>query len=141
MCLILLAWRAHPDYPLVFAGNRDEAYARPSSPADFWTDDPEIYGGRDLEKQGTWLGLKLDGRWAAVTNYRDGPARRPAPRSRGELTANFLRGSSKPGSYVETAAPDAAQFGGFTLLAGDMESLHCLSNRGGGISELPPGVH
>jgi len=28
MCLILLAWQAHPEYPLVFAGNRDEGRSR-----------------------------------------------------------------------------------------------------------------
>jgi len=76
MCLILLAWRAHPEYPLVFGGNRDEAYARPSIVADFWKEAPLIFGGRDLEKGGTWLGLTRAGRIAAVTNYRDGPAAR-----------------------------------------------------------------
>ena len=90
MCLILLAWRAHPEYPLVFAGNRDEAYERPSAATAFWADDPRIFGGRDLEKGGTWLGLTRTGRIAAVTNYRDGPAARVAPRSRGELTAAFV---------------------------------------------------
>ena len=141
MCLILLAWRAHPHYPLIFAGNRDEAYGRPSAPADFWEDDPEIYGGRDLEQGGTWLGLRRNGRIAAVTNYRDGPARKPAPRSRGELTANFLRGGVEPGAYLERVAPDAALYGGFTLLAGDPERLFAFSNRGGHIEELTPGVH
>jgi hypothetical protein len=29
MCLILIAWQAHPDYPLVVAANRDEFFARP----------------------------------------------------------------------------------------------------------------
>ena len=75
MCLILLVWNAHPEYPLVFAGNRDETYERPSAAADFWDDSPGIFGGRDLEKGGTWLGLTRAGRFAAVTNYRDGPAR------------------------------------------------------------------
>lgn len=141
MCLILLAWHSHPEYPLVFAGNRDEAYGRPSAAADFWKDDPEIFGGRDLELGGTWLGLRRNGRFAAVTNYRDGPARQPAPRSRGELTANFLRGGAEPASYLKKVAPDAALYGGFTLLVGDLDRLYGLSNRGGGVEELAPGVH
>ena len=33
MCLILVAWQAHPDYPLVVAANRDEFHARPTAPA------------------------------------------------------------------------------------------------------------
>lgn len=142
MCLILLAWRAHPEYPLVFAGNRDEAYERPSTSADFWNDEAGIFGGRDLEKGGTWLGLTLTGRFAAVTNYRDGPtARKAAPRSRGELTANFLRGAEAPHAYLKKVAPQAAQYGGFSLLVGDGERLVSLSNRGAGIEELPAGVH
>jgi uncharacterized protein with NRDE domain len=141
MCLILLAWRVHPEYPLVFAGNRDEAYERPSTAAGFWSDEPRIFGGRDLEQGGTWLGITLSGRIAAVTNYRDGPAVKPAPRSRGELTANFMRAAEEPRTYLERVAPGAGDYGGFTLLAGDLARLYCLSNRGSGIEELAPGVH
>lgn len=141
MCLILLAWRAHPEYPLVFAGNRDEAYERPSAAADFWVDDPRIFGGRDLEKGGTWLGLTRTGRLAAVTNYRDGPAARMAPRSRGELTAEFLRGTEEPRAYLERMAARAADYGGFALIVGDLDRLYCISNRGRGIEEIAPGVH
>ena len=141
MCLILFAWRAHPDYPLIFAGNRDEAYDRPSAAADFWKDDADIFGGRDLEKGGTWLGLDRSGRFAAVTNFRDGPARKPAPLSRGELTAGFLRGRDEPGTYLGRVAPAGAQYGGFSLLAGNLERLYCLSNRGGAVAEISSGVH
>jgi uncharacterized protein with NRDE domain len=142
MCLILFAWHAHPDYPLVFAGNRDEAHERPSTPADFWNDASQIFGGRDLEKGGTWLGITFSGRVAAVTNYRDGPAaKKAAPRSRGELTANFLRGTGEPRAYLEKVAPDAAQYGGFSLLVGNLDRLYSFSNRGAGIQKLPAGVH
>ncbi|OGA23732.1 MAG: hypothetical protein A3I02_14030 [Betaproteobacteria bacterium RIFCSPLOWO2_02_FULL_67_26] len=141
MCLILLAWRAHPEFPLVFAGNRDEAYERPSTAADFWLDAPDIFGGRDVEHRGTWLGVTTSGRFAAVTNYRDGPAARDAPRSRGELTAEFLRGNAAPRAYLESVVPAAGQFRGFSLLVADRERLYSLSNRGSGIEELPAGVH
>lgn len=141
MCLILLAWQAHPRYALVFGGNRDEAYSRPAAPAAFWKDEPEIYGGRDLELGGTWLGIRRNGRFAAVTNFRDGPPRVRAPRSRGELPADFLRGSEPPPDYLQRVAPQAQAFGGFTLLVGDGRSLFAFSNRGGGIEPVSAGVH
>lgn len=141
MCLILLAWHAHPEYPLVFAGNRDEAYERPSAAADFWKDEPDIFGGRDLEKHGTWLGITRTGRMAAVTNYRDGPTRMPAPRSRGALTADFLRGGGTPEAYLKRVVPAAGQYGGFSLLVGDIGHLWSHSNRGAGIEKVTPGVH
>jgi uncharacterized protein with NRDE domain len=142
MCLILLAWHAHPEYPLVFSGNRDEAYERPSAAAAFWSDDPDVFGGRDLEQGGTWLGLTRGGRLAAVTNYRDGrTAPSLAPRSRGELTAGFLSGSTEPRFYLENVAPRGADYGGYTLIVGDSRGLYGFSNRDPTIRELPAGVH
>ncbi|MEE9265611.1 MAG: NRDE family protein, partial [Gammaproteobacteria bacterium] len=49
MCLIFLAWRRHPDYRLVVAANRDEFYGRPTAPAAFWPEAPDVLAGRDLE--------------------------------------------------------------------------------------------
>lgn len=141
MCLILLAWRVHPEFPLVFAGNRDEAYERPSAAAGFWADDPRIFGGRDLEKGGTWLGMTRTGRLAAVTNYRDGRAARVAPRSRGELTAAFLRGTDEPRAYLEGVEARGSDYGGYTLVVSDLERMVCISNRGRSIEEIAPGIH
>jgi len=31
MCLLVFAWRVHPEFPLVFAGNRDEFHDRPGN--------------------------------------------------------------------------------------------------------------
>jgi uncharacterized protein with NRDE domain len=72
MCLILIAWQAHPDYPLVVAANRDEFFARPSAAAAFWPEAPQVLAGRDLEAGGTWLGISRAQRFAALTNYREG---------------------------------------------------------------------
>lgn len=141
MCLILLAWRVHPEFPLVFAGNRDEAYERPSAAAGFWADDPRIFGGRDLEKGGTWLGMTRTGRLAAITNYRDGRAARVAPRSRGELTAAFLRGTDEPRAYLEGVEARGSDYGGYTLVVSDLERMVCISNRGRSIEEIAPGIH
>src|SRR5262245_18614280 len=137
MCLILLAWRAHPEYSLIFAGNRDEAYERPSAPADFWSDDPRIFGGRDLEKGGTWLGISRSGRSASVTNYRERPAVRNRPRSRGELASRYLRGTERPLNYLDAVSRAGAEYGPYSLIVGDGERLCYQSNRADGIAELP----
>lgn len=138
MCLIVIGWQAHPHYPLVVAANRDEFYARPSSPVGRWPGEPHILGGRDLEAGGTWLGITESGRFAAVTNVRE-PGIAKAPRSRGELTRNFLQGSQLPGDYL--AGLDGAAYAGFNLLAADADSLWYFSNRDGAPRELPPGIY
>jgi uncharacterized protein with NRDE domain len=141
MCLILFAHKADPDYPLIMAANRDEAFARPAAPAAFWDDLPHICAGRDLSKGGTWLGITRAGRIAAVTNYRDPTAPRDAPLSRGALVKDFLAGAAAPEHYLREASARGDQYNGFILIAGDVQRLYWLSNRGPGVEPIAPGVH
>jgi uncharacterized protein with NRDE domain len=53
MCLIFVAVDAHPNYPTVIAANRDESCDRPSAPASFWPEGPQLLAGRDLQRKGT----------------------------------------------------------------------------------------
>lgn len=141
MCLILFAHKAHPEYPLILAANRDEAYQRPTAAATFWDGHPQIYGGRDLEKGGTWLGLTLSGRVAAVTNYRDGRAAKTAPLSRGALVSGFLMGDSDTATYLAGVKARGNQYNGFIFIAGDLDVLYWVSNRGPAVERIAPGVH
>ena len=142
MCLLALAWRTHPDYPLILAGNRDERHACASAAAGFWPDTPDILAGRDLEAGGTWLGVTTAGRYAVVTNYREGLNPAKAPRSRGALTAEFLKQNVAPEAYLRTVQGHAGEYGGFSLVVGDRESLWYFSNRGGAApAAITPGVH
>lgn len=141
MCLILFAYRAHADFDLVLASNRDEFFARPTAPADYWTDAPAILAGRDLDKGGTWMGVTRSGRWAALTNFRDGTAAQPGLRSRGDLVANFLRGETAAGDYAGGAAGSAARYPGFNLLVGDTAGLHYVSHAQDRAQRVGPGVH
>ena len=142
MCLILVAWRAHEGYPLVVAANRDEHHARPSAQAGFWQDAPQVLAGRDLEGQGTWMGMTRDGRFAAVTNFREtaGTPAREA-RSRGTLVSRFLTGRMSAQAYVQAISAELGEYRGFNLLAGDGEALWYCSNRGGEAGALAPGVY
>src|SRR5947209_1757526 len=116
MCLIVLAWRAVPSFRLVVAANRDEFHRRPAAAAAFWSDRPSILAGRDLEAQGTWMGVSRNGRFAAVTNYR-GAREARAAESRGALVARFLAGADAAGDYMKAVADRAAAYSGFNLLA------------------------
>src|SRR5687768_4996878 len=104
MCLILFAYQVHPDYKLIVAANRDEFYQRQTAPAHFWEDDPEILAGRDLEKFGTWMGITKQGRFAALTNYRDPNELTDGKRSRGELVSNALKYNGDIQEYMKSLA-------------------------------------
>ncbi len=141
MCLILLAWRAHPEYPLVVAANRDEYHARPSAPAGFWEDRPDILGGRDLEFMGTWMAMTRAGKFAAVTNYRGSDGASAGTLSRGLLARRFLENGERPAEFVRALAQDGAAYRGFNFLAGDLDELWWVSNRGAGARRLDAGIH
>lgn len=140
MCLIVFAWRPGHELPLVMAANRDEFYARPSLPLAAWEDAPEVYGGRDLEAGGTWLAVGPHGRFAALTNIRD-PRQPPRGRSRGELPAQFLRGTQAPEAFLRAVAPRAGEYSGFNLLLGDRRQLWLLHSRAERPVQLGEGLY
>ena len=91
MCLMVFAWRSHPDYPLVLAANRDEFYLRRTRPAAWWGHAVSVLAGHDEEAGGTWLGITRRGRFAALTNVRAPSERNPHAPSRGTLVLSALQ--------------------------------------------------
>ena len=146
MCLILFAFQAHSDFSLVVAANRDESYNRPTLKAAFWSDQLDIYGGRDLELGGTWMALARSGRFAAITNFRDGYPKGVAPRSRGELSRGWLTDNIGAEKFFAQAIKLGDEYAGYSMLAGDLraKSMWCISNRTGqkpAAQQVAPGVH
>jgi len=141
MCLILIAYGAHPEFPLVLAANRDEYYERPTARAAYWVDHEQILAGRDLECMGTWLGVTRAGRFAALTNFRDPRERKTDAPSRGHLVSDFLIAEMDPRAYLDEIKTAAPRYNGFNLLAGDAEGVFYLSSREPTVQALLPGIH
>lgn len=142
MCLLVLAWKHHPRYRLILAGNRDEFHDRPAAPLNWWQDDQRILGGRDLKAGGTWLGVARSGRFGVVTNYRDLQAPVENAPSRGQLVPRFLTGATSPKEFLDDLRGAAPRYSGFNLLVGGARALYYFSNRGGNApTALAPGVY
>lgn len=142
MCLLVLAWKSHPRYRLVLAGNRDEFHDRAAAPLNWWQDDPRILGGRDLKAGGTWLGVARSGRFGVVTNYRDLQAPVEGAPSRGNLVPRFLTGATSPKEFLDDLRGAAQRYSGFNLLVGGTRALYYFSNRGPKApTALAPGVY
>ena len=141
MCLILFAYRTHPDRSLVVAANRDEFYARPTCPAHWWEGQAiaGIFGGRDREAHGTWLAVSRDGRLAAVTNWTEDKSAPKPPGSRGDLPRGFLTGTRPARDFI--ASIDLDRYAGFNLIAYDGTDLVYTSNRTGEVRVLGAGVY
>ena len=141
MCLLLLAWKVHPRYELLVAANRDEHHGRPTAPLDYWPDTPGVLAGRDLVAAGTWLAARADGRFAAVTNFRDESAT-TGLRSRGELVMRYFDSGLAPEAFASRLAADQFAYAGFNLVIGDGDQLCYASNRNDPfVLRLEPGLH
>ncbi|TWI12612.1 NRDE family protein [Aerolutibacter ruishenii] len=142
MCLIAVAWRVHPRYPLALIANRDEAHARPTSAAGTHADLPGVFGGRDQLQGGSWLMVSSQGRLAAVTNVRQGLAVETAPRSRGGLVTGFLQDATPAPEWCAALADVAPEYGRFNLLAYDGPTLAFATNHPVFATQaIAPGVH
>jgi uncharacterized protein with NRDE domain len=142
MCLLVVAYDAHPDYQLLLIGHRDEFHARPAAPLDWWPDRPRILAGRDLAAGGTWMGISRQRRLGVVTNIRDRGAVVPGAPSRGLLIPEFLDGDAPAEDFCRSLAGRASGYSGFNLLTFDGETLAYCANRPDPFTTtLPRGIY
>jgi uncharacterized protein with NRDE domain len=142
MCLLVLAWRAHPRYRLIVAANRDEYHERPTAPLAKWPEPNDILAGQDLRAGGTWFGLDRRHRFGAVTNFRELQRPRRSAPSRGGLVPAFLGQGDAPEVFLARLEIDAPGYSGLNLLIGDTDQLWYASNRLDRFARpLPAGVY
>lgn len=140
MCLLALSWQQNARYPLVLASNRDEFLLRPTRPASFWPEHPHLLGSKDLEAGGSWLLASKQGRWATLTNIRDGHNLGAGNVSRGELV---LQAMQQPLTELpKWLEANRHNFAGYNLLWGDNNQAWYFSN---GLAQAPyplsPGLY
>ena len=142
MCLLVIAWQAHPRYRLVVAANRDEFHERAAAALHEWDGAPGLVAGRDLAAGGTWLAVDRSNRLGAITNYRE--LQRPAAGapSRGRIIPEYLGRSGRATDYLGGLAGASGRYAGFNLLLSDAAQLWYASNRASPFARpLPPGVY
>lgn len=141
MCLLVMAYRVHPVYPLVVAANRDEFFRRPTAAADFWSDRPDLLAGRDLEQGGTWMGVTRSRRFAALTNVRNPKAIQPAAKSRGLIVSDFLLGNTTAATFVDDLKERGQHYNGFNVIVADADNLAYFNSVTLDSRTLSPGIY
>ena len=106
MCTIALLIDVVDGAPVVLAANRDEYYERSTRPPEILVASPRIAGGVDALSGGTWLAVRADGRFAAVTNQRVLARPPPGLRSRG-LAVLELAAAEDPDALAAAIDPTA----------------------------------
>lgn len=140
MCIVALAWRVLDETPLCLISNRDEFYQRPTQALHEWENSP-IIAGQDLQSGGTWMGITVSGRWAVITNFRDGNDKNNYPTSRGHIIQHFLESELTPIRFAQELEKCQCDYAGFNLLVGDREQAVYMSNRGEAPQVLAHGVY
>ncbi len=141
MCIISFHIKEHPTYKLILLANRDEFYARPTREAHFWEDDPSLLAGRDLKANGTWLGITKQGRFAALTNFRDPNQEQKNKQSRGGIVTHFLKSNLTAPVILQHMQQKRDTYNGFNLLAGTVDELFYYSKQDNDIIQLTSGTH
>lgn len=140
MCILLIAIDAIPEWPLLLLGNRDEFHERPTAGATPWRGEADCLGGLDLLAGGSWLAQRNDGRFACVTNVRNGLPT-TAPRSRGMLVREFVIGNASVDEFAERVFADLDEYAPFNLVFGDRKGVCLIDGSGKALQRLKPGIH
>ena len=140
MCIVALAWRVLDETPLCLISNRDEFYQRPTQALHEWENSP-IIAGQDLQSGGTWMGITTSGRWAVITNFRDGNDKNTYPTSRGHIIQEFLQSELTPIRFAQELEKHQCDYAGFNLFVGDRDQAVYMSNRGEAPQVLAHGVY
>lgn len=142
MCVIAISFRQHQQFPLIIAANRDEFFNRPTRSMDWWPEDSNLLAGKDLTANGTWAGFTASGKFAAITNVREGNSTpNSRSKSRGSIPLDYLQGTLNPKDYLYDLASRADDFEGFNLFVGTRDQLFYFSNRQGKVRQLTPGLY
>ena len=120
MCVLVVLHRSVPDYPVVAAGDREEAYARQGEELQLLDDTPRIWGGRDPRAGGTWLALNEYGVVVGLTNRRERPYADNEVRSRGLLVLDLAHSTSAAEATERCVVEVRRQaYNGFNILCAD----------------------
>ena len=142
MCVIFIALKQSSKFPFIIAANRDEYYERPTAPAAYWSDLPEIIAGRDERAGGTWLGVTESGRFAAITNHYDPTGGHdPKLKSRGDIVSSYLVTGNSLDEFSVDLDHNRNSYNGFGFVFGNFARLRYQNNRNDTVTDITEGVH
>lgn len=142
MCILFFAIKQHPQYPVIICANRDEFHQRPTQAMHWWPEEDNhksILAGKDLQANGTWLGLNKQGRFSALTNFRQPQLFDKNKQSRGDLVVQAL--AQNDNKMTELLEESAHHYNGFNLVFGQLNNLVCFDSVSKKQQPLTAGFH
>ena len=140
MCILFFAIKQHSKYPVIICANRDEFHQRPTQSMHWWYKNDlladgvlandlltnNVLAGKDLQAGGTWLGLNKQGRFSALTNFRQPQLFDKNKQSRGELVLHAL--AHKNNEVTKQLTQSSSHYNAFNLVFGELDNLMCFDS-------------
>ena len=144
MCIMMVMYQMVPEVPVLLASNRDEYYHRSAQSPVLLNQNPAVWGGRDEQAGGTWLGVNEYGLVVGLTNRRMSDNQETAAdrRSRGLLCLDALQYGhvSDVAEFLMSEPPD--RYNSFNLLVLNAEAALWIAYDGRPeIRPVHPGIH
>ena len=142
MCILFFAIKQHPKFPVIICANRDEFHQRPTQAMHWWpktNNQDATLAGKDLQAGGTWLGLNKQGRFSALTNFRQPHLLDPNKKSRGELVLSALAKDNN--KIIDVLENSVNEYNGFNLVFGQLTNLFCFDSVSQKYQSLTTGFH
>jgi uncharacterized protein with NRDE domain len=98
-----------------------------------------ILAGKDLQADGTWLGVNKQGRFSALTNFRQPQFFDKKKQSRGSLVLQAL--AKKDDDILKHLTECSESYNGFNLVFGQLNKLFCFDSVSQKQQLLPAGFH
>lgn len=130
MCILFIALKQHPKYPVIICANRDEFHNRPTQSMHLWHKE-QLLAGKDLQAGGTWLGLTESQHFSALTNFRQPDLIDATKTSRGDLVVQTLSKENIQSNHEKIENhlnKNSDVYNGFNLIYGSLEKLRCFDS-------------
>ena len=124
MSIIAIASRAHPYFPLIMLMNHDGQHDNVTIPAAWWSAAPHCFAGCDKVSGGAWFGITPEGRFAAITSFRDNKHIDTSLPPREQLTLDFLSSEDAPVTHVRQFQRNRVSHPPFNLLVGTTRQVY-----------------
>ena len=140
MCVTVIFHKFLKNYPLIIGNNRDEMINRRFSPPQILNHNPLIYGPKDLERGGTWLGvnehkilINILNKWTGKKNFFGSEKYI----SRGQLVLELLKLKSIEEILEKINTIDLERYLPFHLLVADKDTAFVIiKNKSINISKI-----
>lgn len=123
MSILAIAWRAHPDFPLIMLMNHDAPHDESLTQPLWWAESPHCFASQDAH-HGTPMGVTKEGRYASVTAFRDGQAIDSTLPPIGQLPVDYLGSEETPVAHVRQFMRNRGGHPPFNLIVGSTRQAY-----------------